>query len=129
MGPALLCWTLLKVRLRDIGLSVKGIHRHLPLYALMYVLIFPLVWLASKDEAFLRTYPFADSARDGFWAMAERDRWRRRPPAPTLPCSRQPTGRSPHTPLARVGSGDHNRIKAESHTEDKPKIGWMQGCW
>lgn len=69
VGPALLCFTLFRVRLRDIGLSIKGIHRHLPLYFLLYLCVLPLVWLASRDPEFLRTYPFADSARDGLWGL------------------------------------------------------------
>jgi len=69
VGPALLCFTLFRVRLRDIGFSVKGIHRHLPLYFLLYLCVLPLVWLASRDPEFLRTYPFADSARDGLPAL------------------------------------------------------------
>ncbi len=71
VGPALLTRLVLKVRLSDIGLSVKGIHRHLPLYLLMYLLVLPLVWVASKNPEFLRTYPFADSARDGPLALAK----------------------------------------------------------
>ena len=69
VGPALLCRTLLRVRLRDIGLSFSGILRHLPLYFLLYLCVLPLIWLASRDPEFLRTYPFADSARDGLPAL------------------------------------------------------------
>jgi membrane protease YdiL (CAAX protease family) len=72
VGPALLSWILFRVRLRDIGLSLQGVHRHLPLYLLLYLGVLPLVFLASKNPEFLRTYPFADSARDGLRALV---RW------------------------------------------------------
>jgi membrane protease YdiL (CAAX protease family) len=63
--PALLVKLLLRERLSDFGLTLRGVARHLPLYLLLFLFVLPLVWFASRDEAFLRTYPFADSARDG----------------------------------------------------------------
>jgi len=63
--PGLLTIFVLRLRLRDVGLTARGIHRHLPLYLLLYLCVLPLVWLASKDPEFLSTYPFADSAREG----------------------------------------------------------------
>ena len=56
---------LFRERLRDFGLSFSGVARHMPLYLLLYLLVLPFIFFASRDPAFLRTYPFADSARDG----------------------------------------------------------------
>ncbi|MEN8151438.1 MAG: CPBP family intramembrane glutamic endopeptidase [Planctomycetota bacterium] len=63
--PAVLTRFVLGIRLSEFGLSVRGIARHLPLYAALYLGVLPLVWFASRQPEFLNTYPFADSARDG----------------------------------------------------------------
>ena len=48
----------LRVRLRDCGLALRGIRQHLPLYGIIFLcLLVPLV-IASHSSAFQRTYPF-----------------------------------------------------------------------
>ena len=64
--PALLTRFVLKERLRDFGLTFRGFGTHLPLYALLFLLVLPLVYLASRDPSFRHTYPFAAEARNGF---------------------------------------------------------------
>jgi membrane protease YdiL (CAAX protease family) len=63
--PAILTRFVLGIRLRDFGLSFRGVGRHLPLYLFLYLCVLPLVWMASRQPEFLNTYPFADSARKG----------------------------------------------------------------
>lgn len=45
-------------RLRDYYITLRGFFRHLPLYAILFALIFPAVVIASQTEAFYKTYPF-----------------------------------------------------------------------
>jgi len=63
--PAILTRFVLGRRLSEFGLSFRGVARHLPLYAFLYLCVLPLVWVASRQPEFLLTYPFADSAREG----------------------------------------------------------------
>ena len=69
--PALLTRFAFRTRLRDIGLSFRGVGRHLPLYLLLYVLVLPLVYLASLNPEFQNTYPFAAHARKGIRELVE----------------------------------------------------------
>jgi hypothetical protein len=43
---------------RDLGLKLKGTLHDLPIYALLYALFFPVLWIVSRDPHFQRTYPF-----------------------------------------------------------------------
>lgn len=62
--PALIVTLGFKQKLSDFGLTFKGVGRHLPLYLLLYGLMVPFIWFASRQPAFLRTYPFtADAGR------------------------------------------------------------------
>jgi hypothetical protein len=45
-------------RLRDYGVGVRGLGRHLWIYAALYVGLLPLVVAASYTRPFLETYPF-----------------------------------------------------------------------
>jgi hypothetical protein len=45
-------------RLRDYGFSWRGFRDHVRLYALLFLLVFPLAWLMSRTQAFQRIYPF-----------------------------------------------------------------------
>ena len=64
--PALIVRLALGCRLRDFGLTLSGFLRHLPLYGGLYLLMVPVIWIASRQEEFLLTYPFAATARNGF---------------------------------------------------------------
>jgi membrane protease YdiL (CAAX protease family) len=55
--PAVLV-PLLGMRLRDVGLGVAGLRRHVWIYGALFVAILPLVVAASRTEAFAATYPF-----------------------------------------------------------------------
>jgi membrane protease YdiL (CAAX protease family) len=63
--PALLTRFALGLRLRDVGLTFRGVRKHLPLYLVLFLLVFPLVWLTSLRSDFQHTYPFVASARNG----------------------------------------------------------------
>jgi membrane protease YdiL (CAAX protease family) len=45
-------------RIRDYYVSTRGFFGHLPLYALLFALILPAVFLASRTDSFQHTYPF-----------------------------------------------------------------------
>jgi membrane protease YdiL (CAAX protease family) len=45
-------------RLRDYHISPRGFIKHLWIYAIMFALILPAVFLASRTHAFRSTYPF-----------------------------------------------------------------------
>jgi membrane protease YdiL (CAAX protease family) len=45
-------------RIRDYYISFRGFVRHLWVYALLYLLVLPLVLLVSTQDQFLATYPF-----------------------------------------------------------------------
>ncbi len=46
---------------RDIGLRIKGTGRDALTYLFLFLLIFPVVWLVSRQPEFQRTYPFIRS--------------------------------------------------------------------
>ena len=56
--PALAVWGLLRGRLRDYGMSFRGMSRHIWIYVGLYLLILPAVICASYTRPFLATYPF-----------------------------------------------------------------------
>jgi hypothetical protein len=43
---------------RELGLRVRGTGRDAWTYLLLFAIFFPVVWLVSQREDFLRTYPF-----------------------------------------------------------------------
>lgn len=45
-------------RIRDYHLSPRGFFKHLWIYGLMFALILPAVFIASKTDTFRHTYPF-----------------------------------------------------------------------
>ena len=48
--------------LAQYGLSVSGFLKHLRTYLLLYLLMIPVIYLASTREQFLRVYPFVSEA-------------------------------------------------------------------
>ena len=52
----------LRRSIRDIGFTLRGARRHLPIYGLMAAVVFPLVFLVSGTPHFLATYPMAREA-------------------------------------------------------------------
>jgi hypothetical protein len=63
--PILVAWLGAGLRPSQIGLRVRGTLRDAPVYALIYVLFMPVVWLVSQSPDFQRTYPFYPPARQG----------------------------------------------------------------
>lgn len=58
-------------RVRDYYLSVRQFWRHLRIYLLLFLLVLPLVFAASRTDAFLATYPFyKDANRSWFDLLA-----------------------------------------------------------
>ena len=58
-------------RIRDYHLSLRGFTKHLWIYAVMFALILPAVWIASGTETFRHTYPFyrlANRSMFDYWA-------------------------------------------------------------
>jgi membrane protease YdiL (CAAX protease family) len=45
-------------RIRDYYVSMRGFLRKLPIYVLMFAIVFPAVWWASEQASFRHTYPF-----------------------------------------------------------------------
>lgn len=56
--PALVVMGMPGERLRDYYVSVRGFVRHLWIYALMFGLMLPAVFIASRSAAFQHLYPF-----------------------------------------------------------------------
>jgi membrane protease YdiL (CAAX protease family) len=56
--PAIAVWGLLRGRLRDYGLSTRGMSRHVWIYVALFAAIFPIVFIASYTKPFLTIYPF-----------------------------------------------------------------------
>lgn len=52
----------LKMKLRDLGLSTDGLLRHAPLYLGIFAVILPFAWLASGTDGFQTMYPFVPYA-------------------------------------------------------------------
>lgn len=60
--PGLYVRFVMKKRLTDIGLSMKGALEHWWIYAAMYLLVLPAVYAVSFTESFQNTYPFYSEA-------------------------------------------------------------------
>jgi membrane protease YdiL (CAAX protease family) len=45
-------------RIRDYHLSARGFIPHLRTYAVLFAIVLPMVWIASRTQAFRETYPF-----------------------------------------------------------------------
>jgi len=56
--PWLVLRLLRGLRLRDCGLSTRGVVKHLHVYGLLYLIILPPLVMASFTAPFQRTYPF-----------------------------------------------------------------------
>jgi membrane protease YdiL (CAAX protease family) len=56
--PAMAVWGLLRGRLRDYGLSTRGMSKHVWIYVVLFAAILPVVAIASYTRPFLATYPF-----------------------------------------------------------------------
>ena len=54
----LLLMAMLGVSRANINLSGQGLWKHLHVYAILYAVVFPCVFLASRTHAFQSTYPF-----------------------------------------------------------------------
>jgi uncharacterized protein len=68
--PALVVLCMPGERLRDYYLSLRGFVRHLWIYILLFALVAPAVYLASKTATFQHTYPFykqANRSAFDFW--------------------------------------------------------------
>jgi len=58
-------------RLRDYHLSLKGFTQHWRMYLILFALVMPLIFLASRTHAFQNIYPFyrgANRSSFDFWA-------------------------------------------------------------
>ena len=60
--PALYVRFVMKKRLTDVGMSLKGALEHWWIYAGMYALVLPAVYAVSFTQSFQRTYPFYEHA-------------------------------------------------------------------
>jgi uncharacterized protein len=60
--PALFIKFVLKQRLRDYGLGIRGAFKHWYVYVGMYLIVLPAVYIVSLTESFQRTYPFYEFA-------------------------------------------------------------------
>jgi hypothetical protein len=72
LAPIAIAKGLLKLRAADLGLQLRGTLKHAPIYLLLYLGMFPVLWWASGQQSFQDTYPLYDAARAGgrlFWAF------------------------------------------------------------
>lgn len=66
--PFLVAVLVLKMKPREFGFNARGFLKHVTVYFLFFAFMTPLIWLASKDPAFQKAYPFAQLANDrGLW--------------------------------------------------------------
>jgi len=59
-----------KEPLSSIGCSPRGLHRHVWIYAAMYLVMLPVLFHVAEDPRFRATYPFVPAARadaGAFW--------------------------------------------------------------
>jgi hypothetical protein len=61
---ALVVWVIRRTP-ADYGFRVRGISRHMPVYAGMYLIMLPLLVWASSFSSFQHTYPFYERAVEG----------------------------------------------------------------
>jgi membrane protease YdiL (CAAX protease family) len=69
--PMLVVLAMPREKLGDYHLSLRGFFKHLWVYVVLFVLVAPAVWLASKTRGFQHTYPFykmANRSDFDFWA-------------------------------------------------------------
>lgn len=57
--PFLVATLILRLKPSEFGFQARGFLKHLKVYVLFFLVMSPLIWLASKDAEFLRAYPFA----------------------------------------------------------------------
>ena len=72
-APLLIIVVVLRQAPREWGFRIRGVAPHLPLYALLYVVMIPLIIWASSFGSFQAQYPFyEDAVRGGlhFWLYA-----------------------------------------------------------
>ena len=60
--PAIVVALMPGERLRDYHISMRGFIKHLWVYVVLFALVLPAVYLASKTASFQATYPFYKSA-------------------------------------------------------------------
>ena len=66
--PFLVATLGLRMHPREFGFNARGFLRHVWIYVGFFLLMSPLIWLASQEPEFRKTYPFAALARtDGTW--------------------------------------------------------------
>lgn len=68
--PIVAIWLMRGERVRDYYVSPRGFVKHLWIYAVLFLLVLPAVWLASKLSGFQHTYPFykwANRSAFDFW--------------------------------------------------------------
>jgi uncharacterized protein len=69
--PALVVLAMPRERLRDYHVSPRGFLEHLWVYVVLFALVAPAVYIASKTQSFQHTYPFykqANRSSFDFWA-------------------------------------------------------------
>ncbi len=62
---------LTRQRLRDYYISLRNFGKHLPIYVVLFLLVLPFVYGASRSPAFYHAYPFyklANRSAFDFWA-------------------------------------------------------------
>lgn len=71
--PLLVMWIVARVGPRDLGFRLRGTARDAWIYAVLFVLFFPVVYLFSRTPEFTATYPFFRPAAQGlgpeFWTF------------------------------------------------------------
>jgi len=60
--PYLYCRFVMKIRLREMGVSLTGLRGHLPVYFLLFMGVLPFVAVASLTGPFLEQYPINEDA-------------------------------------------------------------------
>lgn len=65
--PIIYIKLILRARLRDYGLGIKGAFKHWYIYVAMYLLVMPAVYIVSLTESFQRTYPFYEFANRSYF--------------------------------------------------------------
>lgn len=56
--PMIMIKFVFKENIRDYGLSIRGLKHHWKPYFVLFVVIFPIVFMASRTAAFQQMYPF-----------------------------------------------------------------------
>ncbi len=66
--PALIIKYIFHQRIKEFGLSTKGIGKHIWIYGILYVTLIPMILFASLRPGFQSTYPFF-KPHYGEWAL------------------------------------------------------------